>query len=139
MKVKLLHKSSMVPERQSIGAAGYDLHAAAESIIYPGSTASINVGIAVEIPHGCVMLVMIRSSLALARLSLATGVSVIDSDYRGPIMLPILNYGDDVYTIKAGARIAQAVIVHHETEPFSVVDVLSPTARGAGGFGSTGK
>ena len=96
-------------------------------------------GVAMEIPEGFVGLVFARSSLATKKgLAPANKVGVIDSDYRGEIMVALHNHSGESAQVRPGERIAQIVIVPHLTAQFEIADELSSTERGAGGFGSTG-
>ena len=108
--------------------------------IEPGGTALIHIGIAVEIPDGYVGLIYARSGLATKRgLAPANKVGVIDSDYRGEVMVSLHNHSNVLAQIENGERIAQMVIVPFLKTEFVLSDELDDTERGAGGFGSTGK
>ena len=142
MNIKKLNDKATVPTYGSEFAAGADLYACEESAveIAPGQTRLIHTGIAMEIPEGLVGLVYARSGLASKRgLAPANKVGVIDSDYRGEIMVALHNHGDAVQTVEAGERIAQIVFAPYYAAEFTVVDELCDTARGEGGFGSTGR
>lgn len=141
MNVKKLNLNAVVPTYGSEFAAGADLYACEgeEISIAPGETRLVHTGIAMEIPEGLVGLVYARSGLASKRgLAPANKVGVIDSDYRGEIMVALHNHGDKAQTVADGERIAQIVFTPYHTAQFSVVDELSDTVRGVGGFGSTG-
>ncbi len=140
--VKKLHPKAMLPTYGSAGAAGADLYACLEEpvTIAPGETAWIPTGLALEVPEGCAGLVYARSSLGVKRgLAPANKVGVIDSDYRGEIMVALHNHGQQRQTIGHGERIAQILITPVLTPPYQEAQELSDTARDAGGFGSTGK
>lgn len=140
--VKILREGALLPVYGSPEAAGADLYACLESavIIEPGKTAFIPTGIAMEVPKGCAGLIYARSGLACKRgLAPANKVGVVDSDYRGEIMVALHNHGDTAQTIGHGERIAQMVITPVLTPAYEVVSDLNDTQRGAGGFGSTGK
>ena len=118
----------------------HDLYSDSDGVtILPGETAFIHTGIAMEIPTGLVGLIFARSGLACKRgLAPANKVGVIDSDYRGEIMVALHNHGDEPQTIKLGERIAQIAFMPYVVGKFIEVDELDDTSRGAGGFGSTG-
>lgn len=129
------------PEHQTVGSAGGDLRAVVdgEVSIKPGETKLVPTGLRVEIPEGYVMLIFPRSGLATKMgLTLANSVGVIDSDYRGEVMVALRNMGEEVRYVKNGDRIAQAVIVPYVFPHYQEVDELSDTERGGGGFGHTG-
>ena len=141
MNIKKLKESATVPTYGSAYAAGADLYACEEGevTVNPGETKLIHTGIAMEIPEGLVGLIYARSGLASKRgLAPANKVGVIDSDYRGEIMVALHNHGTAPQTIATGERIAQIVFAPYYAASFTVVDELSDTVRGAGGFGSTG-
>lgn len=134
------------PKFQTAGAAGLDLCAAEDVKLSPGETARIRTGVKVAIPKGYVGLLFLRSGTAWKKhLRLVNGVGVIDSDYRGEILvavqyLPPYNEDDSVACfIGRGERIAQLVIVPYLAVPVLVVNQLDDTERGEGGFGSTGQ
>lgn len=135
-------KGLPLPAYATAGAAGMDLAAAEFALMHPGDIRMIGCGFAAEIPDGFVGLVFPRSSAAINRgLTLANTVGVIDSDYRGEIMLAVRYMCDsDIpqQTIEVGDRIAQLVIAPVSRLKIEEVEQLSETERGAGGFGSTG-
>lgn len=140
--VKILREGALLPTYGSPEAAGADLYACLETAvtIEPGKTAFIPTGIAMEVPRGCAGLIYARSGLACKRgLAPANKVGVVDSDYRGEIMVALHNHGDAAQTVSHGERIAQMVITPVFTPAYEVVSDLDDTERGAGGFGSTGK
>lgn len=142
IKLKKLNGTAKLPVYSSDCAAGADLHAAIEkaACINAGETAMIGTGIAVAIPDGYVGLVFARSGLATKRgLAPANKVGVIDSDYRGEIIVSLHNHTNSMQTVEPGERIAQLVIVPYLRVDFEESDALDETKRGAGGFGSTGK
>ena len=141
MNIKKLNEKATVPTYGSEYAAGADLYACegGEVTIAPNETRLIHTGIAMEIPEGLVGLIYARSGLASKRgLAPANKVGVIDSDYRGEIMVALHNHGTAPQTIADGERIAQIVFAPYMTAEFAVADELSDTVRGIGGFGSTG-
>ncbi|MDU8943715.1 dUTP diphosphatase [Ovoidimarina sediminis] len=136
-----------LPSYETDGAAGADLRAnlpadrRADGItLAPGSRALIPTGLRVQIPAGFEMQIRPRSGLALKHgISLANAVGTIDSDYRGPLGVILINLGDAPFTVGHGDRIAQAVIAPVARATFAEARRLEHTARGAGGFGSTGR
>lgn len=132
-----------LPEYQTAGAAGADLRAdlgGAELVLAPGEIRLIPTGLRVQIPDGYEMQIRPRSSLALKHgLGLPNSPGTIDSDYRGPLGVIMINMGAQPYTIQHGERIAQAVIAPVTRAAFVMAEALDTTARGTGGFGSTGR
>ena len=141
VNIKKLHEKAVVPTYGSAFAAGADLYACEDApvTVAPGETKLVHTGIAMEIPTGLVGLIYARSGLASKRgLAPANKVGVIDSDYRGELMVALHNHGTVAQTVEVGERIAQLVLAPYYAAEFTVVDSLDDTARGAGGFGSTG-
>ena len=139
--VKILREGALLPTYGSPEAAGADLYACLETAvtIEPGKTAFIPTGLAMEIPVGWAGLVYARSGLATKRhLAPANKVGVIDSDYRGEVMVSLHNHSEQPQTVDPEERIAQMVIMPYLAAEFYEADELSDTARGDGGFGSTG-
>jgi len=136
MRIKV-RGSGFLPERQSGGAAGADLRAAAEVVLKPGERARVPTGLELEIPAGYVGLVWPRSGLA-QKSGLDTLAGVIDSDYRGELGVMLINHGGEAVTIRRGDRIAQLLIQPVAAATYEPADRLEPTDRGTGGFGSTG-
>jgi dUTP pyrophosphatase len=135
-----------LPEYATAGAAGADLRAnLAEPdrmqglLLKPGGRILVPTGLRVAIPAGFEMQVRPRSGLALKHgIGLPNSPGTIDSDYRGPLGVILVNFGETPYRVRHGARIAQAVIAPVVQAAFAEVDTLDTTVRGAGGFGSTG-
>ena len=141
VKVKKLNERAILPTYGSEQAAGADLYALLgdDVTIGAGETALIGTGLALEIPTGYVGLIYARSGLATKRgLAPANKVGVIDSDYRGELKVALYNQSGAPQTIQAGERIAQLVIAPYLTAEYEEATDLSDSARGAGGFGSTG-
>ena len=140
---KKLDKNAHAPTYGSEYAAGADLYAltGGETLNFaPGETKMIKTGIAVEIPEGYAGLIYARSGIATKRgLAPANEGGVIDSDYRGEIMVSLHNHSGACQEIADGERIAQLVIAPFLAAEFCETDELSDTVRGDGGFGSTGK
>ena len=144
MKVKInkLNEKAQIPVYSSACAAGADLYYCGEDVVIePSQTVMLGTGIAMEIPDGFVGLVYARSGLACkSGLAPANKVGVIDSDYRGEIMVAMYNDSSFVREIEVGDRIAQIIIeLYAKIDGFTVVEELSETTRGSGGFGSTGQ
>jgi len=142
LKIKKLHPDAILPTYGSSGAAGADLYALPEGdpiVINPGETVFIHTGLSMAIPEGYVGLNFARSGLAAKRgLAPANKVGVIDSDYRGELMVALHNHGSFPQIVEPGDRVAQFLIVPVIQASFCEVDALDETDRGAGGFGSTG-
>lgn len=142
MNIKKLRESAKVPTYGSEFSAGADLYACLDApvTIEPAATLLIPTGLALAIPEGLVGLIYARSGLASKKgLAPANKVGVIDSDYRGEVMVALHNHGTLAQTVENGERIAQIVFAPYYAADFELVDELDATARGAGGFGSTGK
>ncbi len=141
VNIKMLNPNAVIPSYGSEFAAGADLYAciSGEITILPHSTEVIPTGIALELPVGYAGLIYARSGLATKRgLAPANKVGVVDCDYRGEVKVALLNHSDIPQTVSQGERIAQLVITPYITAEFVLLDELSQTARGGGGFGSTG-
>ena len=142
IRVKILRDGAVLPTYGSAEAAGADLYACIEQsiTIEPGKTVFIPTGIALEVPRGCAGLVYARSGMACKRgLAPANKVGVVDSDYRGEIMVALYNHGTETQTVENGERVAQFIITPVLTPAYEVAEELSDTVRSTGGFGSTGK
>lgn len=141
IRFKKLDERAQTPSYGTEFAAGADLYACMGEplTIAAGATEFIHTGIAMEIPAGLVGLVYARSGLACKKgLAPANKVGVIDSDYRGEIMVALHNHSGEDITIDAGERVAQIVIAPYLYARYEEVEELEETVRGAGGFGSTG-
>ena len=142
VKVKKLDSKASLPSYGTASAAGADLYALldGEITVKPDETVLVHTGIALEIPEGFVGLVYARSGIATKRgLAPANKVGVIDSDYRGEILVALHNHSKTDQTVTNGERIAQLVIAPYLTANFVEAQQLDETLRGEGGFGSTGK
>ncbi len=143
VRIKKLDEKATVPVYGSKFAAGADIFACTggEKVeIAPHETKFIHTGIALEIPVGYAGLIYARSGTACKRgLAPANKVGVVDSDYRGEIMVALHNHSEQAQSIDDGERIAQMVITPYLTAEFIETDELDDTERGAGGFGSTGR
>jgi dUTP pyrophosphatase len=136
-----LSPEAQAPAQAHPGDAGYDLFASEAAVLGPGQRASVGTGIAVAIPEGCAGLVLPRSGLARKHgIGLANAPGLIDSGYRGELRVLLLNADrDEEFSVGVGDRIAQLLLVRYESGPVEEVEELDATARGEGGFGSTGR
>ena len=142
VNIKMLNDLAKVPTRGSDYAAGYDLYAATEyAITIPAhTTVKIGTGIAMELPYMTFGAIFARSGLATKQgLRPANCTGVVDSDYRGEVIVAVHNDTDSDQVVQPGDRIAQLVVMPYLPICFNVVDKLSSTVRGEDGFGSTGK
>jgi len=129
-----------LPAYETAGAAGMDLRAAESVILKPGARHLIATGLAIALPQGFEAQVRPRSGLAVKHgVTVLNAPGTIDSDYRGEVKVPLINHGQDDFVIARGDRIAQMVIAPVTQASWSEVSVLDETARGAGGFGSSGQ
>ena len=141
LRYRRLKVAARPPTQAHEGDAGYDLHAAEAVTIDPGERASVGTGIAVAIPEGQAGLVVPRSGLAARHgISVVNAPGLIDSGYRGELRVLLLNTdSSEPFTVEPGDRIAQLLLVRVEVEELEEVAELDETARGVGGFGSTGR
>lgn len=142
VQIEIINQSHHpLPEYQTSGSAGMDLRAnLSESVtLLPMDRKLIPTGLFIALPESYEAQIRPRSGLSIKRgLTLVNAVGTIDSDYRGELMVPIINLSTETQIIEDGERIAQMVIARYEQASFAVVDTLSETERGAGGFGSSG-
>ena len=128
-----------LPRYATQGAAGMDVVAAEDVTLPPGARHAVATGLALAIPPGYEIQVRPRSGLALKHgISVPNAPGTIDSDYRGELKVLLINHGSENFAIRRGDRVAQLVLAPVTRAAFSEVDDLDDTARGAGGFGSTG-
>lgn len=129
-----------LPERATSHAAGYDIRSAEDSVtLAPGEIRLVSTGLVMELPEGVECQVRPRSGLALKHgITLPNSPGTIDPDYRGEVRVIMQNLGKDSVTLERGERIAQLVFARFETPGVTLVEAVSETARGEGGFGSTG-
>lgn len=144
IKIKILKENAKLPTKGSNQAAGFDLYACSddyfEATIYPHETIKVGTGLAMSIPEGYYGALYARSGLATKQgLRPANCVGVIDSDYRGEIVVALHNDSNDPQTYHNGDRIAQLIIQPCLDVVYKVVEDLDDTERGDGGFGHTGK
>ena len=131
-----------LPARATFGSAGYDIRAAVDGpvVIEPGDRCLVPCGFCLAIPEGWEVQVRPRSGLAIRDgITLINSPGTIDSDYRGEVMVPLINHGREPFTVRRGERIAQMIFSRYEAPELCVVSDLDPTDRGAAGFGSTGR
>ncbi len=130
-----------LPSRQSDGAAGYDVASCEpDFVLAPGERRAVATGLTFELPPGWEMQVRPRSGLALKHgITLPNAPGTIDADYRGELKVILQNGGSEPVMFRRGDRIAQLVFARHESPSLVEADAVGETARGAGGFGSTGR
>ena len=140
LAVRLLDAAAKLPARAHADDAGYDLHALEAATLQPGERAMVRTGIAIELPPGHAGLVLPRSGLAARHgIALVNAPGLIDAGYRGEVRVLLLNTDPaEPFAVTVGDRIAQLLIVRHETPELVEVVDLGQTPRGAAGFGSTG-
>lgn len=144
VRVKRINPDAVIPSYKTEGAACFDLVTMDDIVLsninVRAEALMVHTGLAFEIPKGYHMKIYLRSSIGLkTKLRLANGTGIIDSDYRGEVMLLVENASRDVVIIPKGTRIAQGIIEKNIPVIFEEVKELSETKRGDGGFGSTGK
>ena len=141
--VKRLSPDAVIPQYATPGSAGMDLHACIDKpiTIEPGQRVKVPTGLAIALPGpDCAAFLFPRSGLGVGwGVTLPNCVGVVDSDYRGEVIVGLVNLSDADYTVQPGDRIAQMVILPVTHASLRVVSELPQTQRGAGGFGSTGK
>ena len=141
VRFRRLRPDAVVPAYMTADAAGLDLAAALDAAVTlaPGARAAVGTGLALELPRGFEGQVRPRSGLAAKHgVTVVNAPGTIDADYRGEVAVLLINHGLEPFTVAPGARIAQLVIAPVVQATLEEVDALSSTARGAGGFGSTG-
>ncbi len=141
MNMNIISKSGRQPAYKTRGASGFDIQAYLDEPITlkPGERRLVPTGLFFEVPEGYEAQVRARSGLAIKNgIGLVNGIGTIDSDYRGEVKVPLINFGDEDFTIRDGERIAQVVIMKVEVVELNLTDELSDTERGEGGFGHTG-
>jgi len=137
IKVKKLHTDAQIPSIAHLGDAGCDLFATEDVTLEVGQRGQVPTGLALEIPDRYVGLIWDKSGLS-HKAGIKTLGGVIDSGYRGEIMIGIINLGTETYTFKKGEKVAQLLIQKIQSPTFEEVIELPETSRGEGGFGSTG-
>lgn len=141
LRVRRLREDASLPTRAHAGDAGLDLRAAETADLAPGERASIATGIAIEVPEGHAGLVLPRSGLAAEHgIALVNSPGLIDSGYRGEVRVLLLNTDRErPFTVRAGERIAQLLVTPYAPVEAVEASELAASARGSGGFGSTGR
>ncbi|XP_047982815.1 deoxyuridine 5'-triphosphate nucleotidohydrolase-like [Salvia hispanica] len=137
LRVKRLSEKAVLPSRGSPLSAGYDLSSAVETKVPARGKALVPTDLSVAVPEGTYARIAPRSGLAWKH-SIDVGAGVVDADYRGPVGVILFNHSDVDFQVKVGDRIAQLIIQQIVTPEVAEVDDLDATARGSGGFGSTG-
>lgn len=141
VQIKKLNPNATIPTHGSEQAAGYDMFACLSEDVYiaPGRVAKIPTGLAIKPPAGYYIALVARSGLATKQgLRLANSVGICDEDYRGEYIIALYNDSSETRVVKHGDRIAQMLLKQYTFCEFEEVDELDDTARGTGGFGSTG-
>ena len=139
LKVKKLVPEAHLPHYAHPGDAGLDLFAVQSCVLQPGTSAMIQTGIAIELPHGTEGQVRPRSGLAAKhQITVLNTPGTIDEGYRGEVCVILINHGKNDFSIEPGMKIAQLLIKPVLTVEVEEAEELSDTSRGAGGFGSTG-
>ncbi len=142
LKIERLPHNRVLPEYKTEGASGMDLSAAIDEpiVLKPLERCLVPTGLKIELEHGYEAQVRPRSGMSIKHgITLINCVGTIDEDYRGEVCVPVVNISNEEYAIQPDERIAQMVIAKYEQAKIEVVTELSETARGEGGFGSTGK
>lgn len=141
MKIRMISKSGRIPEYKTEGASGMDLKAYLSQpvTLHPMERMLVPTGLYMELPPGYEAQARARSGLAIKHgIGLVNGIGTIDSDYRGELCIPLINWGSEDFVINDGDRIAQLVIARYEKVEIELTDSLEETERGEGGFGHTG-
>jgi dUTP pyrophosphatase len=141
MKLKIISKSGILPKYETAGSAVFDIRAYIEEpmTLAPGERKLVPTGLYFQLEPGYEAQVRARSGLAIKKgIGLVNGIGTIDSDYRGEVCVPLINWGQEDFIIENGDRIAQVVIAKYEQVTFELTDAIDETERGAGGFGHTG-
>ena len=143
MKIKMISKSGRMPFYATDESAGFDISAYLPNgpfVLKAGERALVPTGYFVEIPAGYEAQIRARSGLAIKHgIGLVNGIGTVDSDYRGEWLVPLINWSKEDFVIEDGERIAQVVIAPVCRAEIELVEEINETARGAGGFGHTGK
>ena len=139
--IKIKSEKGNVPTYETVGSAGADIRASLKEPItlQPGERRLIPTGMYIELPQGVEAQIRARSGLSIRHgITMINGVGTVDSDYRGEWNVPLVNLGQEAYTINDGDRIAQAVFSTYVQAEFELTDEVNETERGAGGYGHTG-
>ena len=141
LEIVKIKDSAMLPDYQTAGSAGADIHACLDEpiVMKPMERRMIPTGLKMAIPEGFEVQIRARSGLSFKHgITMVNGVGTIDADYRGEIGVLLINLGQEPFTIEPGMRIAQMVLARYEQIDWQEVDDIGETERGEGGFGSTG-
>lgn len=138
LKIKKIHPDAKIPKYAHHDDAGFDLFTPENVIVKKGERFGVPTGIAMEIPEGYVGLIWDKSGIAIKN-GMKTLGGVIDSTYRGEVLVGMINLSGNDYVFEKGHKIAQMIIQKKETVEFEECSELADTTRGCGGFGSTGK
>lgn len=136
-----LNSAAVVPQYQTAGAAGADIHACIDEtiILQPMERRMIPTGLAMSIPEGYEIQIRARSGMSIKYgITMINGIGTIDADYRGEVGVLLVNLGAEPFMVEPGMRIAQMVVAKYEMAEWREVDELNQTERGTGGYGSTG-
>ena len=138
IEIQLISSNGKVPSQKHASDIGYDISASNDVTLKSNEVTLVNTGIAISLPQQCAGFVLPRSGLSTKhKITLINSPGLIDPGYTGELFVPLMNFGDKDYSIKAGERIAQLVLVNTHIVDFKVVDTLPETDRSSGGFGST--
>ena len=140
VKIKKLHPDAILPRYQTLGSAGADLVSVQNLDIQPGKVGVVDLGFSVSFPPNYEIQIRPRSGLAAKHaVTVVNAPGTVDSDYRGPMKVPLINHGSKVFKVCKGDRVAQMVLNEISHGDFVEVGDLDVTERGEGGFGSTGR
>ena len=140
VRIKKLHLDAVIPEYKTLGCAGADLVSIQDVDIQPGKVETINLGFSVSFPFGYEIQIRPRSGLAAnSAVTVVNAPGTIDSDYRGPVKVLLINHGNKVFKVTKGDRVAQMVLSPVGRANFEELKDLDVTERGEGGLGSTGR
>jgi dUTP pyrophosphatase len=140
VNIKRLHPDAVIPQYKTEGASGADLVSVQNIVIHAGDVEVVDVGFSIELPRGYEMQIRPRSGLAAKHaVTVLNAPGTIDSDYRGPIKVILINHSNKGYSVNVGDRIAQMVLQKTHEAFFVDKYMLESTERGEGGLGSTGK
>ncbi|GAA8950280.1 dUTP diphosphatase [Helicobacter pylori] len=139
IKIQKIHPNALIPEYQTEGSSGFDLHAVEEVMIKSHSVGLVKIGICLSLEVGYELQVRTRSGLALNhQVMVLNSPGTVDNDYRGEIKVILANLSDKDFKVQVGDRIAQGVVQKTYKAEFTECEQLDETSRGSGGFGSTG-
>ncbi|PUD08954.1 dUTP diphosphatase [Helicobacter pylori] len=139
IKIQKIHPNALIPEYQTDGSSGFDLHAVEEVVIKSHSVGLVKIGICLSLEVGYELQVRTRSGLALNhQVMVLNSPGTVDNDYRGEIKVILANLSDKDFKVQVGDRIAQGVVQKTYKAEFIECERLDETSRGSGGFGSTG-